>query len=431
MIEDKRVPINKDNISITRDIDKCINCGTCKSVCKYSSCVFERYKIKEDSVCINCGQCTLVCPVNSLHEVYDYIKLKELIKQKEKIFIFQTAPAVRVALGEEFGLKEGTFVEGKMISSIRKLGADYVFDTTFGADLTAIEEACELIKRLKTNTNLPLFTSCCPAWVKYIEIFKPELIPNLSTTKSPILMQGTIIKEYFTSINNIDKDKIISVAITPCTAKKEEIKKDNNIDYVITTKELAMWLKEENINLLDLEDSNYDDIMDKGSGGGIIFGSTGGVCESVLRCVDDILEGNNKELLNLKQVRGLEGIKEITFTILNKKCKVAVVSQIKNAKKLFNKLEEYDFIEVMACRGGCVAGAGQPKTTIPLDDDIRLERSNSLYKNDSNLKIRSPFENKNIINLYKNYLEKPMSKKSLELLHTNFKDESYKIDRNL
>lgn len=425
MMEDKRVPINKDNISITRDIDKCINCGTCKSVCKYSSCVYERYKMKDDSVCINCGQCTLVCPTNSLHEVYDYKKIKELIKQKEKIFIFQTAPAVRIALGEEFGLKEGTFVEGKMISSIRKLGADYVFDTTFGADLTTIEEACELIKRLKTNTRLPLFTSCCPAWVKYVEIFKPELIPNLSTTKSPILMQGTIIKEYFTK--NIDKD-IISVAVTPCTAKKEEIKKDNNIDYAITTKELAMWLKEENINLLDLEDSNYDNIMDKGSGSGLIFGSSGGVCESVLRCIDYILKGNNQELLNLKQIRGLDGIKEAKFNLFGKTFKVAVVSQIKNAKKLFDKLEEYDFIEVMACRGGCIAGAGQPKTTIPLDDDIRLSRINSLYKEDSNLKIRYSFENKDIINLYKNYLENPMSKKSIELLHTNFKDESYKIN---
>lgn len=427
MEELKRVPISKNNISITRNINKCISCGTCKSVCKYSSCVYEKYEIKEDSVCINCGQCTLVCPTNSLHEVYDYIKLKKQIEQKNKIFIFQTAPAVRVALGEEFGLDAGSFVEGKMIKALRNLGADYVFDTTFGADLTILEEACELLKRIKDN-KLPLFTSCCPAWVKYVEIFKPELIPNLSTTKSPIGMQGAIIKDYFCYINNINKEDIVSIALTPCTAKKDEIKKNNDIDYVITTRELAIWLKEENIDLNSLEDSNYDNIMNKGSGAGLIFGTTGGVSEAILRTLNYIVTGKNKkEFLDFKPIRGLDGIKEASFILLDKPFKIASVSQIKNVRKLFNKLDEYAFIEVMACRGGCIAGGGQPKTTIPLDDDIRLQRMESLYQNDSNLKIKYSYENIDVINLYKNYLDYPMSNKAIKLLHTKFVDESYKI----
>lgn len=427
MFDVKRVPINKDNISITRDISKCISCGTCKSVCKYSSCVYEKYEIKKEPVCINCGQCTLVCPTNSLHEVYDYIKLKKQMKQKNKVFVFQTAPAVRVALGEEFGLDAGSFIERKMIKALRILGADYVFDTTFGADLTILEEASELLKRVKNN-KLPLFTSCCPAWVEYVEIFKPELIPNLSTTKSPIGIQGAIIKDYFCSINNIKKENIVSIALTPCTAKKEEIKRNNDIDYVITTREFAIWLKEENIDLNSLEDSSYDNIMDKGSGAGLIFGATGGVSEAILRTLNYIVTGKNKEeFLDFKPVRGLNGIKEASFTLLGKPFKIASVSQIKNVRKLFDKLDEYAFIEVMACRGGCIAGGGQPKTTIPLDDDVRLKRINSLYKNDSDLKIRYSYENINVINLYKNYLDYPMSSKAIKLLHTKFIDESYKI----
>ncbi len=429
---DIRVPIAKDNPSIYRIEEKCIKCGACKGICKIRIGVYGNYDLDEveEPICIHCGQCRLVCPVNSIEGVCDYPQVKEAIQEGKKV-VFQVAPAVRVALGEEFGLKPGVNVEKKIVTALKKLGASYVFDTTFGADLTIMEEGSELVKRLKNKENIPMFTSCCPGWVKYCEIFYPELIPNLSTAKSPISMQGAMIKTYFAEKENIPKEDIVSVAVTPCVAKKYEINREefhHDVDYVITTSELAMWLKEEKIDLPNLEDEEFDQIMSRGSGGGLIFGNSGGVMESALRYVNYLLTGtkNNDKLLNLEPVRGLQDIKEATITIGDYNLKVAVINGTGDAKKLITKIKEenlyYDFIEVMACDGGCIAGGGQPKANFPITNEIKEERIKGLYNLDEKNKIRNCFENPDIINIYQEYLDKPLSPKAERLLHTTYKD---------
>lgn len=440
---DKRVPIELDNPSIKRDNSKCILCGACKSVCKFSQGVYGNYDVgnTKEAICINCGQCLLVCPTNAITEVKDYQKVKEKILDDDYIVIFQTAPSVRVALGEKFGLNPGDFVEGKMVSALKKIGADYVFDTTFGADLTIMEEANELVDRIINNKTLPQFTSCCPAWVKFVEIFHPELIPNLSTARSPILMQGPIIKTYFANKMNINPEKIINVAVAPCTAKKYEITRNfhavkdyygidiKDMDYIITTNELAEWIKEENIDFNDLEDSNYDDLF-LGSGAGYIFGNSGGVMESAVRTAYNIITGENpkEDLLNFKEVRGVDGIKEATLNIANKTLNLAIISGTNNVNRLLKKIKEenlkYDFIEVMACPGGCIAGGGQPKTEIPVTNTIREKRMQGLYNKDNNLSIRTSYQNENINKLYDEFLGNVLSDKSRQLLHTYYEDKS-------
>lgn len=450
---DIRVPINEDSVSIKRDNSKCILCGICKSTCKIMQGVNSYYDLKntnDNAICIDCGQCTLVCPTNAITEVKDYYKIRNIIKEKNKIIVFQTAPSVRVGLGEEFGLEPGAFVEGKMVAALRKIGADYVFDTTFGADLTIMEEANELVKRIENKANLPLFTSCCPAWAKFVETFYPEYIPNLSSTKSPIMMQGAMIKTYFANIKKINPKDIVSIAVTPCTAKKQEIVReemnsiakyyDNNnlkdVDYVITTRELAQLLKEENIDFNGLENEKYDEILKKGSGAGLIFGNTGGVTEAALRTAYHILTNKDPDelLLEYYPVRGLNGIKETTIKINDIELKIAVVTGTGNARKLLKQIEEnnlhYDFIEVMACIGGCIAGGGQPKTEIPLPNSIKEKRINSLYSNEKKLKLRNSYENPDIIKIYQDFLDKPLSDISKMLLHTTYNDKSSNLTKN-
>lgn len=441
---DKRVPIELDNPSIQRDYDKCILCGACKNICKFAQGVYGNYDHTKEAICINCGQCIAVCPTGALSEVKDYHKVIEKIKNDNYIVIFQTAPAVRVALGEHFNLEPGTFIEGKLVSALRKLGADYVFDTTFGADLTIMEEANELVSRIKENKNLPQFTSCCPAWVKFVELFHKELIPNLSTTRSPILMQGPIIKTYFANKMHLDPKKIINVAVAPCTAKKYEITRPQfkavanyyndgslkDMDYIITTNELAMWLKEENIDFNSLEDSNYDDLLGSGSGSGYIFGNSEGVMEASVRCAYHILTGEDPKdkLLEFNDVRGVDGIKEATLNINNKTLKLAILSGTNNVNRLLKQIEEnnlqYDFIEVMACPGGCISGGGQPRLEVPITNVIREKRIAGLYNKDKNLKIRSSYQNKDIIKLYEEFLKYPLSDISKSLLHTHYEDKS-------
>lgn len=420
-ISDKRVNICNDNPSIVFDESKCDECGICKNICKMNVGVYG-YSNK-DYPCINCGSCTIVCPKKCLSERDETDKLREYL-YSDKVVVVQTAPAVRVALGEEFGMKIGTNVEGKMISALRKIGADYVFDTTFGADLTVMEEAHELVERIRNGINGPMMTSCCPSWVKFIEMFYPEFITNLSTCKSPVIMEGTMIKNYFSKINNINKEDIVSIAITPCTSKKDEILKYDDVDLVITTRELAKYLKEENIDFCNLKDGTFNSLMSKGSGSSIIFGNSGGVMEATIREVYHMLNKRRPggRLLNFNEVRGLSNVKETSITINGVTLKLAVVNGTGDARKVLEKIKTgevyYDFIEVMACEGGCIAGGGQPRNnaTTPI---IKNKRAKGLYKSDKRRKIRNSFDNPDIKDIYDNFLGEPGSDTAKKYLHTS------------
>ena len=444
---DNRVPIDDDNPSIMRIMEKCINCGICKNVCtekvgiKYEKCQLSN---KE---CINCGRCRIACPMVAIVPKYNYQNVMEAINDPEKIVVVSTSPAVRVALGEEFMMEAGSFVEGKMIASLKKLGFDYVLDTTFGADLTIMEEGTELVNRIKNNGILPIFTSCCPSWVKYLEINYPELLPHLSSSKSPIGMQGAIVKTYFAQKRNIEPKNIIHVALTPCVAKKYEINrpemnsssKYNNIkelrdtDYVITTAELGLMLRENNIDFNTLEDMNYDSLLEKGSGAGVIFGNTGGVAEAAIRTVYNIITNKNpdKNLLEFTNVRGLESVKEAIVNIEGIEIKVAVIYGITNVKPFLDKLKieklEYHLIEVMSCNGGCIGGGGQPLTPISRESNILTKRMEGLYNSDKKGTVRCSYQNEDIKRVYNEFLGSPNSKISKSLLHTEYTSkENYK-----
>ncbi|MDO4282769.1 MAG: [FeFe] hydrogenase, group A [Clostridia bacterium] len=443
LIEDKNdkcIRVSKNNPSITKVVENCINCGLCKKVCKEKVGVnYEDDEVKVP-VCINCGQCVANCPKDALRPKQTYRYVRELISKNENIMVVSTAPAVRVSLAEEFGYEIGTFAEGKMITALRKLGFDYVLDVTFGADLTIMEEAQEFVNRIKNGGRLPQFTSCCPAWVKYAEIYYPELLPYISTCKSPISMQGSIIKTYFCEKMDINPKKIVNVVVVPCTAKKYEINRkefesasdywevsgirDN--DYVITTTELVKMIQEAGIDFSNLEDGKYDSILGKGSGAGVIFGNTGGVMEAALRTAYHILTGEvpPKKLLDFKAVRGLDGVKEATVMINKMKIKVAVVQGLTNIASIVEKMNhnelDYRFIEVMNCVGGCIGGGGQPIHKGINKDEIRLKRIAGLYHDDKNLSIRCSFENKDIKRVYQDFLKYPGSRLSEKLLHTRY-----------
>lgn len=445
---DIRVPIEDDNPSIILYEDKCIKCKLCTKICRDFIGVYGHYdleKTNDTAICVHCGQCANVCPVDSITEKYEYKDVETHINDSNKIVIVSTAPAVRVALGEAFDMEEGEFVEGKMISLLRKLGFDYVLDVNFGADITIVEEASELIERLNDDKAvMPQFTSCCPSWVKYVETYHPDFIPNLSSTKSPIGIQGATIKTYFAKKMNIDPSKIINVTITPCSAKKFEIRRDemnasakyNNIegmrdnDYIITTRELAIWSKEKNIDFISLEDSKFDKFMGEASGAGVIFGNTGGVMQAALRTAYNYLTNKPvpEDLYELKSVRELEEIKEATINVDGKDINVAVVYGTANATKLLEKIKsgekQYHFVEVMACPGGCIGGGGQPKKKIPKRDAALKKRIQGLYNRDNQLKIRTSYENEEIKILYKEFYKKPLSHLAEELLHTSYIDRS-------
>lgn len=443
-----RIPIESDNPAVRREESLCIKCGQCRQVCEREVAVGRLYDLKstnDTAICVHCGQCANVCPVDSIKEVYEYRKVKEAVEDPEKIVIFSTSPSVRVGLGEEFGYPAGSFVEGKMVAALRSLGADYVLDTNFAADLTIMEEASELVERVTEKTKpLPQFTSCCPAWVKFAETFYPEILPHISSAKSPIGMQGPTIKTYFAKQNNLDAAKIVNVAVTPCTAKKFEIRRGEmnisavsngaedmrDMDHVITTRELARWMREEGIDLKDLPDSSYDSLMGAASGAGVIFGNTGGVMEAAARTAYYLITGENppEDYLKLEPVRGMAGIRKAEVVIAGVPLKLAVIHGLENARQFIDRMtggeQTYDFVEIMTCPGGCIGGGGQPKTEVPMTDAVRQARITALYDKDASMTLRYSHENPDIKKVYEEYYIKPLSAAAEKLLHTQYHDRS-------
>lgn len=446
--ESIRVPIEADNPAIRRIENICIKCGQCRDICRDYISVLGYYdlsKTNDTAVCIHCGQCANVCPVSSITETPEMDAVIAAAKDPDKILIVSTSPSVRVSLGEAFGMQRGSFVEGKMIALLRKLGADYVLDTNFAADMTIVEEASELVERLTThNKPLPQFTSCCPAWVKFAEIYYPELLPNISSAKSPIGMQGPTIKTYFAKKMGIDPKKIVNVALTPCTAKKFEIRRGEmnasarylnlpglrDMDHVITTRELADWAKKADIDFSTLEDSKFDKLMGEASGAGVIFGNTGGVMEAAVRTAYEFVthEPAPKELYTLEPVRGMQEIREAAVEIGTLRLQLAVIYGTSNVRRFLSMAKEsgkhYDFIEVMTCPGGCIGGGGQPKADVEERRTMVDSRIESLYKRDAQMKLRKSHENPELKQLYEEFYRKPLSPIAEEMLHTSYTDRS-------
>lgn len=424
----KAIPILKDNPSIERIKEKCIDCGMCTSVCKEREGISD---ICKGNLCVHCGQCIQVCPTGALIPKSDKEKLFTAFSEG-KMCIAYTSPSVRVAIGDEFGMEKGMFAQGKLITALRKLGFSYVFDVTFGADLTIMEEANELIHRIKNNGKLPMFTSCCPSWIKYAELFYPELLDNISTCKSPIGMEGEIVKTYFAERNHLDKNNLFTVAITPCTAKKYEVAREEigGTDLVLTTKELSDILKEHKIDVSMLEDGVYDPLLGEGTGAGMIFGATGGVMEAALREAYYILTENHldKDAIQFQNVRGIDNIKEAVIDFGTTKLSVAVIHQISAAKPILEMVKngtcKYQYIEIMNCLGGCIGGGGQPKIVQGMEIEVKEKRMNSLYQRDSQNKYRMSHENPDIIRLYGEFLQNPLSDQAEKLLHTKYVNRS-------
>lgn len=441
--------------SIVRDFNKCILCRRCVSTCKkvqgigaidcaergFKSCVStESGNSLNDVNCTLCGQCIEACPVGALKEKDNTKEVWERLRDKDTYVVVQTAPAVRVALGEEFGMKIGTNVEGKMVAALRKMGFDKVFDTNTAADLTIIEEGNEFIERLTNGGTFPMITSCCPSWIKYIEMNYPEQLAHLSSCKSPHQMFGAIIKSYYAEKMNLDPAKIFVVSVMPCIAKKYERTRPYedgsgypDVDAVITTRELARMIKQAHIEFVELEDEKFDDPLGESSGAAAIFGTTGGVMEAALRTVAEKLEGKELEKIEFEQTRGEQGIKRAELEIAGKKVKIVVASGLKNAQTIMDEIRDgkadYQFVEIMSCPGGCVMGGGQPikSSKVRSQIDVRAKRADALYTMDEKNIIRKSHENPVMKKLYEEYLEKPGSHKAEELLHTHYqKEEKYK-----
>ena len=416
------VKISKDNVAIERIIDKCINCGMCNQTCLLKEGM---HFDKNSELCVNCGQCIIYCPTKALVPKSSYNEFIEAKKQG-KICIAYASPSVRVSVAEIFNLEPGTIEIKKMVGLLKHLGFDYVFDTAFAADLTIMEEASELVDRIKNNKKLPMFTSCCPAWVKYAEQFYPELLENISTCKSPIGMMGPVVNEYFTKENNISKENIFTVAITPCTAKKFEIKREEvwGTDLVITVNELNNIVKNENIKYEDIKKSEFDSFFKEGSGAGTIFGNTGGVMEAALRTTSYLITGKPLEKINFEPVRGYDNVREAEINIEGLKLNVAVIHKMSSAIKILedvkNGKSKYHFIEIMNCEGGCIGGGGQIIPDLNNEKNIKQAKINNLYNRDNELNIRCSHDNPQIKDIYDKFLDKPLSKKSHELLHTTY-----------
>ena len=452
--ENIKYSIDNASPSVVRDPNKCVLCRRCVAVCSEVQNVFAIGMVNrgfktivapsfgrslKDSPCISCGQCIEVCPVGAIYEKDHTNRVYEALADEKKYVVAQTAPAVRVALGEEFGMPIGSIVTGKMVAALRRMGFDAVFDTDFAADLTIMEEGSELLERLKNGGKLPMITSCSPGWIAFCEKYYPEFIDNLSTCKSPHMMMGALVKSYYAEKKGLNPEDIYVVSIMPCTAKKLEIDRPEmqhngikDVDAVLTTRELARMIKEMGIDFVNLKDEEYDEPLGMSTGAGVIFGATGGVMEAALRTVADIVEGKDLDKFDYEEVRGLEGVREATIRIDGKDIKVAIANGTGNAKKLLDKVKagevEYHFIEVMGCPGGCIMGGGQPIHNPNEMEKVKELRAKAIYEADKNLPIRKSHKNPAIQKLYEEFLGSPLSEKSHHLLHTHYsKKELYPL----
>lgn len=452
VVADKSEYVDDRSKSIVIDRTKCVSCGRCVAACKTKtgteSIKFievngekvigpENLKCFDDTNCLLCGQCVAACPVDALSEKSHMDRVKDALADEEKHVIVAMAPSVRTAMGELFKMGYGVDVTGKVYTALRQLGFDKIFDINFGADMTIMEEATELVERIKTGGPFPMFTSCCPAWVRQVENYYPNLLGNLSTAKSPQQIFGAASKTYYPTTLDIDPKNVFTVTIMPCTAKKYEADRPEmeneglrNIDAVITTRELAKMIKDAKIDFAKLEDSEADPAMGEYTGAGAIFGATGGVMEAALRSAKDFVEGKDLENIEYEQVRGLAGIKEATVEIGGENYNVAVINGASSLFDFINsgKIDEkqYHFIEVMACPGGCVNGGGQPHVNAldRLNMDIRSVRASVLYNQDKHLKKRKSHENGALNKMYDTYMGKPGHGKAHELLHMSYKKEN-------
>ena len=445
--ENPQSPLDETTLHMVRDNNKCILCRRCVAACEdqfvgvigpngrgfdtHIGCAFE--KDLGDVACVSCGQCIVNCPTGALREKDQIDEVVAAIADPKKHVVVQTAPSVRAALGEEFGMPIGTNVEGKMVAALRRLGFDKVFDTDFGADMTIMEEAHEFIDRVQNGGVLPLITSCSPGWIKFCEFYYQELLPNLSSCKSPQQMQGALIKTWYAETHNIDPKDIVSVSVMPCTAKKFEISRDDenaagvpDVDVVLTVRELARMIKRANIDLTMLPDEKFDPTMDVSTGAAVIFGATGGVMEAALRTAADTLTGKSLDSIDYEEVRGTDGIKEAVYNVAGMDVKVAVASGLSNANEILKKVKngeaDYHFIEIMCCPGGCVNGGGMPiqPSSVRNFVDIRKERAKVLYEEDKNLPLRKSHDNPVVKKCYAEYLGEPGSHKAHEILHTTY-----------
>ncbi|MBP7892512.1 MAG: [FeFe] hydrogenase, group A [Firmicutes bacterium] len=436
-------PVDESTPSIVRDPDKCILCRRCVAVCEqvqgvsainvsgrgFDSVVSPAGELPlNDAACTLCGQCILVCPTGALSEVDSTRKVWEALGDPKRHVVVQTAPAIRVALGEEFGLAPGSIVTGQMVAALRALGFDRVFDTNFTADLTILEEGNELLQRLTTGGTIPMITSCSPGWIKFIEHFYPDMLGNLSTCKSPQQMFGALAKTYYAEKAGVDPADMFVVSIMPCTAKKFECERPEmrssgyqDVDAVLTTRELARMLREAGIDPTALEPASYDAPLGIGTGAAVIFGATGGVMEAALRTVYEVVMKKELPSLDFREVRGFEGIKEAEVALGDTIVRVAVAHTLGNARRLLERVRSgeasYHFIEIMACPGGCIGGGGQP---IGTNTERRLERIDAIYQADRDLPLRKSHENPEVKQLYEEFLGEPLGHKSHELLHTHY-----------
>ncbi len=461
-IPPRSLPIDKSSVSIIRDPNKCILCGRCVSVCSRVQSVHAIEMISRgkntkvgsfadsvlgDTYCVNCGQCVLVCPTGALTEQSAINEVWGVLSNPHKFVVVETAPAVRAAIGEEFGLPPGTLVTGKMAAALRKLGFTKVFDTQFSADLTIMEEGYELISRIQKKGVLPLITSCSPGWIKFAEHFFPKVLDHISTCKSPQQMFGAVAKTYYAKRLNKDPRDIVVVSIMPCVAKKFEAKRPEmnsafrywkeklnlkesemfpDVDYVLTTREAAAMIKEAGIIFSELSDECFDEPLGISTGAAVIFGASGGVMEAALRTAYEVLSGETLERLDFVDLRGIQGVKTAEIEIKGMKIKVAVANSLSNARILLEEIQSgkspYTFIEIMTCPGGCLGGGGQP---FPTNTQTRLKRCEAIYREDKAKSIRKSHENPAVSALYADFLGKPLGGLSHQLLHTKYSKRTF------